>query len=147
MTRESDPRSDWPVTDGLHLYFIEGTTAFSGSGIAQVSAVGGETTQLQTTLREPSAIYGIPPDFSELLVANGASGRSNPATGGLRDIREVWAQPLPARTPLRVGNIYAISRLLHTGRNAYPLRGRGLVDQNQSRRQAILASWRKSLPS
>ena len=88
-----------PVTDGLHLYFVEGATAYSGSGIAQMSALGGETTQLQTPLKEPSAIYGISPDFSELLVANGASGRPDPAT--------IWAQPLPAGTPRRVGNIHA----------------------------------------
>ena len=88
-----------PVTDGLHLYFVEGATALSGSGIAQMSAVGGETTQLETPLREPSAIYGISPDFSELLVANGLNARPDPTT--------VWAQPLPAGTPHRVGNIHA----------------------------------------
>ncbi|HKE33861.1 MAG TPA: winged helix-turn-helix domain-containing protein, partial [Candidatus Acidoferrum sp.] len=101
LTNDARVRSPFrqPVTDGLHLYFVEGATVFSGSGIAQMSALGGETTQLVTPLGEPSAIYGISPDFSELLVANGASGRPDPAT--------IWAQPLPAGTPRRVGNIHA----------------------------------------
>ena len=101
LTNDARVRSPFrqPVTDGLHLYFVEGATAYSGSGIAQMSALGGETTQLETPLREPSAIYGISPDFSELLVANGASGRPDAAT--------IWAQPLPAGTPHRVGNIHA----------------------------------------
>jgi len=88
-----------PVTDGLRLYFVEGATTFSGSGIVQVSALGGETTQLVTSLKEPSAIYAISPDFSELLVANGVGGRPDPAI--------IWSQPLPAGTPHRVGNIHA----------------------------------------
>lgn len=101
-----------PVTDGRHLYFVEGATTFSGSGIVQMSTVGGETTQLETPLREPSAIYDVSPDSSELLVANGLSGRPDPVTGRPRGLSEVWAQPLwaqplPAGTPHRVGNIYA----------------------------------------
>ena len=101
LTNDARVRSPFrqPVTDGLHLYFVEGATIYSGSGITQMSAVGGETTQLETPLREPSAIYDISPDFAELLVANGASGRPDPAT--------LWAQPLPGGTPHRVGNVHA----------------------------------------
>ena len=36
-----------PVTDGVHLYFTEGMPYTTGSGIAQVSAGGGETTWIQ----------------------------------------------------------------------------------------------------
>ena len=61
------------VTDGVHVYFVEGTPWTGGSRIAQVSAVGGETTQIETPLREVLAIY---------------------------------AQPLPAGTPHRVGKFY-----------------------------------------
>jgi len=39
-----------PVTDGVHLYFTEGMPYTTGSGIAQVSAAGGETTWVTTTL-------------------------------------------------------------------------------------------------
>src|SRR5215469_962196 len=96
-----------PVTDGLHLYFVEGATTYSGSGIGQVSALGGETTELKTALTEPSAIFSISPDFMELLAGNGLSARIDPATGRPRNMSEVWAQPLPAGTPHRIGNIYA----------------------------------------
>jgi len=93
------------VTDGVRLYFIEGEPWTTGSGIAQVSATGGETTWMTTTLQKPVAIFGISPDRSELLVA------SFPAEGadltGLPDSSgELWVQPLPAGAPHRVGNFY-----------------------------------------
>lgn len=91
-----------PVTDGVHLYFIEGMPWTTGSGIAQMSATGGETTWITTTLPEVLAIYGISPDRSELLVANGVAVGSDMAT-------ELWVQPLPAGAPHRVGNINASS--------------------------------------
>jgi Tol biopolymer transport system component/DNA-binding winged helix-turn-helix (wHTH) protein len=89
-----------PVTDGVHLYFIEGMPWTTGSGIAQLSAAGGETTWITTTLQEVSAIDGISPHRSELLVANGVEVGSEMAT-------ELWVQPLPAGAPHRVGNINA----------------------------------------
>jgi len=91
-----------PVTDGVHLYFIEGMPWTTGSGIAQLSATGGETTWIRTTLREPLAIYGISPDRSELLIVNGVA--VDPDYAG-----ELWVQPLPAGAPHRVGNIIASS--------------------------------------
>jgi Tol biopolymer transport system component/DNA-binding winged helix-turn-helix (wHTH) protein len=87
-----------PATDGVHLYFIEGMPWTTGSRIAQLSATGGETTWIGTTLREPLAIAGISPDRSELLVANGVAV-------GLESAGEYWVQPLPAGAPHRVGNI------------------------------------------
>jgi Tol biopolymer transport system component/DNA-binding winged helix-turn-helix (wHTH) protein len=89
-----------PVTDGVHLYFIEGQPWTTGSRIAQLSATGGETTWIGTTLREPLAIAGISPDRSELLVANGVAV-------GLEKAGEYWVQPLPAGAPHRLGNIIA----------------------------------------
>lgn len=97
------------VTDGVHLYFMEGTPWAGGSRIAQVSVAGGETTQVVTPLKEMVAIYGIAPDFSELLVANGVAVQADPETGRSDGAAEVWAQPLPAGTPHRVGKIYATS--------------------------------------
>jgi Tol biopolymer transport system component/DNA-binding winged helix-turn-helix (wHTH) protein len=91
--------SNPPVTDGVHLYFIEGMPWTTGSGIAQLSATGGETTWITTTLRKVLAIYGISPDRSELLVASGILF-GDPST-------ELWVQPLPAGAPRRVGNIIA----------------------------------------
>jgi DNA-binding winged helix-turn-helix (wHTH) protein len=116
-----------PVTDGLHLYFVEGATQFGGSGIRQVSAVGGETTQLESALAEPSGIYGISPDLSELLVANSASPTLDPARRKPWGMPELWVQPLPAGTPYRVGDIYASAacytpdgtRILYADENSF----------------------------
>lgn len=90
-----------PVSDGVHLYFTEGLPRTSGSGIAQVSAAGGETTLLPTTLKDVMAISSVSPDHSELLVAN-------VATVGSDSVLELWAQPLPAGPAHRVGNIQAL---------------------------------------
>jgi Tol biopolymer transport system component/DNA-binding winged helix-turn-helix (wHTH) protein len=90
-----------PVTDGAHLYFTEGLPRTSGSGIAQVSAAGGETTWITTTLKDVWAVNSISPDGSELLVAKGATGGSDQSI-------ELWVQPLPAGAPHRAGNILAL---------------------------------------
>jgi Tol biopolymer transport system component/DNA-binding winged helix-turn-helix (wHTH) protein len=87
-----------PVTDGVHLYFMEGEPWTSGSSIAQMSATGGETSWIAPALKEVLAIYGMSPDRSELLVVKEVGVGSDMAG-------EVWVQPLPAGTPYRVGNI------------------------------------------
>jgi Tol biopolymer transport system component/DNA-binding winged helix-turn-helix (wHTH) protein len=90
-----------PVTDGVHLYFTEGMPYTTGSGIAQVSAAGGETTWLTTTLQDVWAVSPVSPDRSELLVSKGARVGSD-------SVIELWAQPLPAGAPHHVGNIRAL---------------------------------------
>ena len=89
------------VTDGVHLYFTEGMPSTSGSGIAQVSAAGGETTMLSTTLKDVMAISSVSPDRSMLLVSRSTSAGSGPAV-------ELWVQPLPAGSPHRVGEVKAL---------------------------------------
>jgi len=86
------------VTDGIHLYFTEGLPMTSGSGIAQVSTAGGETTWMTTTIDHILAVSPVSPDRSELLVVKIAMVGSN---GEL----QLWSQPLPAGAPHRVGNI------------------------------------------
>ncbi len=107
----SDGKSKIPmnlfVTDGVHLYFMEGTPSSSGSGIGQVSAVGGETTQVETPLTEMLALCDISPDFSEVLLARGVAVGADPSRGRAVGAAEIWAQPLPGGTPHRVGNFYA----------------------------------------
>jgi Tol biopolymer transport system component/DNA-binding winged helix-turn-helix (wHTH) protein len=89
-----------PVTDGVHLYFTEGTPDTTGSGIAQVSAAGGETTWITTTLQDVWAVSPVSPDRSELLVSKGVRFPGS-------DI-QLWVQPLPAGAPHPVGNIRAV---------------------------------------
>jgi Tol biopolymer transport system component len=89
-----------PAFDGLYLYFIEGMPWTTGARITQLSARGGETTWITTSLPEPVAIHGISPDHTELLVANGVGDNEDAAT-------ELWVQPLPGGTPRRVGNVLA----------------------------------------
>ena len=90
-----------PVTDGVHLYFTEGMPYTSGAGLAQVSAAGGETTWMTTTLRDVWAVSPVSPDGSELLVGRGANN-------GSESVIELWVQPLPAGAPHHVGNIRAL---------------------------------------
>lgn len=73
-----------PVTDGVHLYFIEGMPWTTGSGIAQMSATGGETTWITTTLKEALAIYAISPDRSELLSGIARGLRFSPDVCSIR---------------------------------------------------------------
>jgi eukaryotic-like serine/threonine-protein kinase len=88
------------VTDGVHLYFMEGGPSGSGSGIAQVSAMGGETTRITTSLKDALAILDISSDKSKLLLVAGVLGSES---------KEFWVQPLPAGTPRQVGNLKAFS--------------------------------------
>jgi len=100
LTNDGKPKvpTNSPATDGVHLYFIEGQPWTTGSRIAQLSATGGETTWIATTIREPLVIAGISADFSELLVASGFAG-------DLDNTAEWWVQPLPAGAPHRIGNV------------------------------------------
>jgi Tol biopolymer transport system component/DNA-binding winged helix-turn-helix (wHTH) protein len=91
------------ATDGGNLYFIEGQPFTSGSGIAQVSAKGGETSWIETSLREPVAILSVSPVRPEMMVVKLAGSNPGPLGG------EVWVQPLPAGSPYRLGNIIASS--------------------------------------
>ena len=91
--------SNSPVTDGVRLYFVEGTPSTTGSGIAQLSATGGETTWITTTVPDVAAIATISPDRSELLLV---------VKGVALDLEELWVQPLPAGAAHRVGN-FAVS--------------------------------------
>jgi Tol biopolymer transport system component/DNA-binding winged helix-turn-helix (wHTH) protein len=83
-----------PATDGPYLYFVEGQPINSGSGIAQISVTGGETTWIPTSLRGILAIPSISPDGSKLLVITDRTGSEG---------SEFWIQPLPAGAPFRVG--------------------------------------------
>lgn len=90
-----------PATDGPYLYFVEGQPYNSGSGIAQMSVTGGETTWIPTSLRGILAIPSISRDGSKLLVIT-SPGEGSGAT-------EFWIQPLPGGAPFRVGHLTGAS--------------------------------------
>jgi serine/threonine protein kinase len=82
-------------TDGSRLYFNEGA---NGSwGIAQVSALGGETLPFPTSISTP-LLLSMAPNRSELLVQ---SLTSNEAWAPL------WAVPILGGTPRRIGGVRA----------------------------------------
>ena len=90
-----------PVTDGVHLYFVEGSPETTGSGIAQVAAAGGETTWIPNAQQDIWAISSVSPNRSEVLFSKGSTTGSN-------TVAELWVQPLPAGAPHRVGSIMAL---------------------------------------
>jgi DNA-binding winged helix-turn-helix (wHTH) protein/Tol biopolymer transport system component len=109
-----------PRTDGVRLYFVEGMPFNSGSGIAQISVTGGETTFIDTSMREVLVVMDISPDHSKLLVHNGAHG------GGSGFGAPLWIQPLPAGAPYRVGDLNPSSACF-TPDSAHILYGEGRV--------------------
>jgi eukaryotic-like serine/threonine-protein kinase len=82
------------VTDGSRLYFPQFVS--SHVAIAEGSTSGGETELMSTPLAMPG-IYDIAPNGSELLVGD-FRGPDEP---------ELFALPLPAGAPRRIGNITA----------------------------------------
>jgi serine/threonine protein kinase/Tol biopolymer transport system component len=82
-------------TDGSRLYFNEGA---NGSwGIAQVSALGGETLPFLTSISTP-ILLSMAPNRSELLVQSFTSNEVLPP---------LWAVPILGGTPRRIGDVRA----------------------------------------
>jgi hypothetical protein len=103
-----------PVTDGVRLFFVEGAPWTSGSKIAQVSAAGGATTRIATTLPKVLGIFAISPDRSELMVGNGAEVRQDPLTGVQRPGAELWVALARRNTSSR-GKYLCLRRMLDSG--------------------------------
>jgi Tol biopolymer transport system component len=85
------------LTDGARLYFVEGVGY--GFPLMQVSASGGETAPILTPFQFPR-LYDISSNRSELLLA---------AFTGLEPEAPLWALPIPAGTPRRLGEVLAHS--------------------------------------
>jgi eukaryotic-like serine/threonine-protein kinase len=93
LTDDGDEKSGPLVSDGIRVYFME---EHAGSSvITQVSASGGETSQVATKYSN-THLADLAPDASGFLVQVGR-GRILPT----------WIQPLPAGEPQRVGAIEA----------------------------------------
>jgi len=81
------------VTDGSRIYFVE-MPALS-STLMQVSALGGEASKISVPF--PDFVIGdISPDRSSLLM---------PAANSQENQIDLWALPLPAGTPRRLGGL------------------------------------------
>lgn len=86
---------DGLVTDGARLYFVERKGGHWG--LMQVSVAGGEPAPIPTPCPGVT-LFGISPDRSELLVGS--------VTTGEQDV-PVWALPLVASSPRRLGSVIA----------------------------------------
>ena len=93
ITKDGRVKNGNLVTDGTRLYFGEAIPG-NNSALAQVSASGGETGIISTTLPFPS-IVDISPRGSELLINAGSSFPDNP----------LWLLPLPTGSPHPLGGI------------------------------------------
>ncbi len=79
------------MTDGSRIYFVE--SSGSSLHLAQVSAVGGEVAVVNSGNSLPT-LTSISPDGSQLL-----------GTVGFYTEGEIWAFPVPAGSPQRVGDM------------------------------------------
>jgi len=81
------------VTDGTRLYFVE--RRGGRYTLAEVPVEGGEPVPVPTPFPN-TALYGISPDHSELLVGSYEGGEDEPA---------LWMVPTTGGSPRRLGNV------------------------------------------
>lgn len=118
LTEDGEPKWGRLATDGPRIYFNEGNPG--NWRIAEVSAEGGRTAQLSTSIADLS-VAGLNSSGSELLAFRG----EGPAV-------PLWLIPLPAGEPRRLGGIEAFDatlfpdgRILFTLGNALFIAERG----------------------
>jgi eukaryotic-like serine/threonine-protein kinase len=93
LTDDGEAKEGAILNDGSRVYFAEGQTRHWK--LAQVSIRGGPTALVNTRLADPQPV-GMSADGSEMLVF----------VGGIEEVTSpLWAIPLPAGEPRRVGNI------------------------------------------
>jgi eukaryotic-like serine/threonine-protein kinase len=95
ITKDGRVKGGYLVTDGTRLYFNE-VISGSNASPAQVSASGGETASIPTSLPFPG-IVDISPNGAELVINAGASSPDNP----------LWLLPVPTGSPHPLGGISA----------------------------------------
>jgi len=86
------------LTDGARIYVTQWRP--EGMVLAQVSSTGGETSAIPVPVKSMN-IYDISADHSQLLVGNMVPTGSR--------VTPLWAVPLPAGSPRRVGDIFGRS--------------------------------------
>ena len=92
LTDDGAPKSGTLLTDGSRIFFTEGAT--SSVKIVQVSASGGETSVVPTSLNNP-ILVGIAADGSYLLSYTVDTPVAQP----------LWTIPLPTGEPRRFGTV------------------------------------------
>ncbi len=95
LTDDGQIKSGRLATDGIRIYFNEGPPL--SQKIGQVSIKGGPTLRVESRLVNPS-IAAVTRDGSELIVQAG---------GGTNLAYPLWAMPLPAGEPRRLGSVEA----------------------------------------
>ncbi|HYM07898.1 MAG TPA: protein kinase [Terriglobales bacterium] len=95
ITKDGRVKGGTLVTDGTRLYFNE-VVFGSNASLAQVSASGGETAIIPTTLPAPG-IVDISPNGAELVINAGTDSPDNP----------LWLLPVPTGSPHPLAGISA----------------------------------------
>jgi len=97
ITNDLFPKQDF-ATDGARLYLGEAVAGHEALG--QVSAEGGETSQIATPFPNIQ-VFDIAPNHSSLLAGSFV-------TGGETELA-VWLLPIPSGPPRRLGDVHAHS--------------------------------------
>jgi Tol biopolymer transport system component/DNA-binding winged helix-turn-helix (wHTH) protein len=140
ITNDGHPKTGPLLTDGLRLYFTEGSQ--NHRSLVQVSASGGESAALTGPLETPH-LLDIAPNRSDLLI-----GLGEPSNSAL------WMVTLPASGLRRMGDIKAEDATwFPDGREVAYVRGKDLYrarnDGAEGRKLATLpgiASWPRWSP-
>jgi hypothetical protein len=103
LTSDGQAKQGRLVSDGSRIYFSEILPV--GRILAQVSAKGGETTTIPTTVSDPRPA-DISPDGTELLILSGGSSKNEEAYGSA-----LWILPVAGGSARPVGNVFATDAL------------------------------------
>lgn len=103
LTSDGQAKQGRLVSDGSRIYFSEVLPV--GRILAQVSAKGGETTTIPTSVLDPRPV-DISPDGTELLILSGGSSKKEEPHGGT-----LWILPVAGGSARPVGNVLATDAL------------------------------------
>jgi Tol biopolymer transport system component/DNA-binding winged helix-turn-helix (wHTH) protein len=140
ITNDGQPKVGPHLTDGLRVYFTEGSQ--NHRSLMQVAASGGETTTLTSPMETPH-LMDIAPNRSDLLIGLGEPSHST-----------LWMVALPASGPRRMGDVQAEDATWSPdGREVAYVRGedlyRGRNDNAEGRKLATfpgIPSWPRWSP-
>jgi Tol biopolymer transport system component/DNA-binding winged helix-turn-helix (wHTH) protein len=99
LTSDGQAKQGRLLSDGSRIYFSEVLPV--GRIIAQVSAKGGETTIIPTTVSNPRPV-DISPDGTELLILSGSISKKEYTYGG-----GLWILPVAGGSAQPVDNVFA----------------------------------------